>query len=455
MFRIEASGQTDSYCDGMSRRSFLQVGVAGMASLPLADVLRAKAASEDLGHAKKDTAVILVWLDGGASHMDLWDMKPDAPVEYRGLWWPIRTNVRGVEISEMLPQQAKVADKFSIVRSLCNNMTHHEPASRYMLTGRTDALRDGRQAKYPSIGSIATKVCGARRQGIPPYISVPVASTIGHVPGYLGASYLGGQHNPFQTGGDPNRADFEVKNLSPPPGMSIQRLEDRDGLRKKFDQWHRDMEASDAFEAMNRFDQQAFELVAGPTARKAFDISLEDESLRDRYGRNTWGQSALLARRLVEAGSTFVTVHFGGWDHHWNLEAGMNSHLPRLDTAVSALFEDLDARGLLDQVLVVVGGEFGRTPRVNNGHGKGAPGRDHWGPAFSCLMGGGGVHGGQILGATDKRGEYVTDRPVSPGDFQATIYHVLGVDSAINLLDLVGRPVPAVVDGQVIQELLT
>ena len=453
MFRIEASGQTRTYCDGMSRRSFLQLGVAGMASLSLADVLRTKAASEALGHEKKDTSVILVWLDGGPSHMDLWDMKPDAPSEYSGLWRPIRTNVRGIEISEMLPHQAKVADKFTIVRSLCNNMTHHEPASRFMLTGHTDALSDGRSAKYPSIGSIATKVCGPRQEGVPPYVSVPVASTIGRNPGYLGASYLGGQHNPFQTGGDPNLADFQIKNITAPPGMSIQRLEDREGLRRKFDKWHRDLDETHAFDAMDQFDQQAFELTAGSAARKAFDLSLENPSVRDRYGRHTWGQSALLARRLVEAGSTFVTVHCGGWDHHWNLEAGLIDYLPKIDTTVSALYEDLDDRGLLDQVLVVVGGEFGRTPYMNNGHGKGKPGRDHWGKVFSCLMGGAGVQGGKILGASDDRGEFVADRPVSPGDFQATIYHVLGVDPEISTTDLTGRPVLSAVNGTVIREL--
>ena len=453
MFRIDASEESTTYCDGMSRRSFLQLGVAGMASLSLGDVLRAKAASKKLGN-EKDTSVILVWLDGGPSHMDLWDMKPDAPPEYSGIWRPIRTNVRGIEISEMLPQQAKVADKFTIVRSLCNNMTHHDPACRLMLTGYTDALSDGRQAKYPSIGSIATKVCGPRRPAVPAYVSVPVASTVGLQPGQFGASYLGGQYNPFQTGGDPNRDDFQVKNITQqPPGMTIPRLEDREGLRKKLDKWQRDMDESDAFEAMDQFDQEAFELIAGSDARNAFDISLEDPSVRDRYGRHTWGQSTLLARRLVEAGSTFVTVQFGGWDHHADLETRSIKSVPKLDTAVSALFEDLDDRGLLDQVMVVVGGEFGRTPYMNNGHGLGAPGRDHWGKVFSCLIGGGGVQGGQILGASDARGEYVTDRPVTPGDLHATILHALGVAPEINTFDLAGRPIPAVFNGKVVEEL--
>ena len=457
VFRIEVPQRPSRYCDGISRRSFLQLGIAGMATVSLAEVLRARDASRDLGHAQKVTSVILIWLDGGPSHMDLWDMKPEAPPEYRGLWRPIRTNVRGIEISEFFEKQAKIAGRFSIVRSLCNTgsgRTHHEPASRQMLTGRIDAVPNTRQAKYPSIGSIATRVCGSRRRGIPPYISIPVASTIGQIPGYLGASYLGRQHNPFQTGGDPNRTDFQIKNLAPPPSMTMRRLEDRQGLRKKFDQWHRTMDVSNAFEAMDRFDQEAFELISGSAARRAFDISLEDAGVRDRYGRNTWGQSTLLARRLVEAGSTFVTVHFGGWDNHIGLESSMKQKLPRVDAAVAALFEDLDVRGFRDQVLVVVAGEFGRTPRMNNGHGNGAPGRDHWGYAFSCILGGGGVRGGQIVGATDKRGEYVTGRKLTPDDLHATIYHVLGVDPGISFLDLSGRPIPAVADGTVIQELI-
>ena len=453
MFRIEASRQSSTYCDGMSRRSFLQIGIAGVGSASLADVLRAKNASERLGHAKKDTSVILIWLDGGPSHMDLWDMKPDAPAEYRGLWQPIGTNVSGLDISEFFPKKARNADKFSIVRSLCNNQTHHEPASRQMLTGRDNRGADNKRAKYPSIGSIATKVCGSRRPGIPPYISVPVASTIGHSPGYLGASYLGIQHDPFQTGGDPNLADFNIKNLTPPTGINVERLEDRAGLRKQFDNWHRQVDKSNTFAALDKFDKQAFDLVAGSTARKAFDISLESDRNRDRYGRNSWGQSTLLARRLVEAGSTFVTVHCGGWDSHWELEASMKSQAPQLDSLVSALFEDLADRGLLDQVMVVVGGEFGRTPFMNTGHDKGKPGRDHWGNTFSCLFGGGGVQGGQIVGASNERGEYVTDRLVKPSDFHATIYHALGVDPEIHLLDRAGRPVPAVVDGKVITEL--
>ena len=454
MIRIETGGSSEKYCDGMSRRSFVQLGVAGMASVGLADVLRAKEASFGFGHEQKDTAVILIWLDGGPGHLDLYDMKPEAPREYRGIWNPIRTNVPGIEISELFPRQARVADKFSIVRSLHHNTGDHFTAAHHILTTRGGVNGSNTAGRNPGIGAVAAKVCGARRPGVPGYVSVPYASSVGLRPGYFGGNYLGVHHNPFETGSNPNSDSFQVQNIRLPSGLTIPRLENRRGLLKGFDQLRRDVDASGAFEAMDRFQRRACELVLGEAARRAFDISSEDTRVRERYGRHTWGQSVLLARRLVEAGSTFVTVHFGGWDHHWNLEAGMNNLLPRVDSAVSALFEDLDMRGLLDKVLVIVCGEFSRTPRMNNGSGNGTPGRDHWGNAMFCVLGGGGIQGGRIVGATDSRGEFPRDRPVTPGDLHATIYHVLGVDPRISFLDHSGRPVPAVEDGEVIRELL-
>jgi len=458
MFHIETSDDTPKYCDGISRRSFVRIGVAGMASVTLADVLRAKEASVKSGHTKKDTAVILLWLDGGASHIDLWDMKPEAPSEYRGIWRPIPTNVPGTQFSELLSRTAKVADKFSIVRSLNHGRGDHFDASHLMLTGYggPPESQTDKRGEYPSMGSIVSKVCGPRRQRLPAYVSVPNGMVLGMSPesgGYMGAHYLGQEYNPFETGGDPNKTDFRVKNFDLPPGQTLQRLEDRMRLRQRFDQLRRAADAPGAFDAVDHFQRQAFELVSGPAARKAFEISSEDPRVRDRYGRNSWGQSTLLARRLVEAGCTFVTVGFGYWDHHWGLEASMLHNVPRLDMAVSALFEDLSVRGLLDRVLVIVCGEFSRTPRMNNGRGKGKPGRDHWAAAISFILGGGGVQGGRIIGATDRLGERVTERPVGPGDLQATIYDVLGIDPRINLLNLSGRPVPVVPRGEVISEL--
>jgi uncharacterized protein (DUF1501 family) len=450
MFTIDA-GTTARYCDGLSRRSFLQVGVAGMASVSLADVLRARDASTG---PRKDTSVILIWLDGGPSHLDLYDMKPEAPAEYRGIWKPIKTKVPGIEISELFPLQAQVADKFSIVRSLHHDSGDHFTGAHYMLTGRDGANGGDTSGKYPSIGSIVAKIRGARRPGMPPYVAVPYAASIGLVPGYFGANYLGVPYDPFSTHGDPNSDGFQVQDLSIASAMSIRRLEDRRGLLEHIDTLRRAADASGTFTAIDRFHRQAFDLVTGPAARRAFDLSSEDPRIRERYGRTHWGQSTLLARRLVEAGVTFVTVHFGGWDHHWNLKAGMESHLPQVDRAVSALFSDLDSRGLLDQVLVMVCGEFSRTPRMNDGSGQGTPGRDHWGNAMFCVLGGGGVQGGRIVGETDSKGELPKERPVVAGDIHATMYQVLGIDPETHFLDFAGRPVPAVDRGAVIHELV-
>jgi uncharacterized protein DUF1501 len=459
MFRIEA-GNTAKYCDGMSRRSFVQLGVAGMASVGLPQLLRAKEASVTLGTAKKDTSVILLWLDGGPGHMDMYDMKPEAPAEYRGLWNPIRTNVPGFEITELYPRQAKIADKFSVVRSLHHDTGDHFTGGHYMLTSRGGASGADNVGKYPSIGSIATKVCGPRQAGMPAHVAVPYAASIGLRPGYFGANYLGMAHNPFETNGDPNSPNFHVENMQLAGALTVNRLEDRHGLLKHFDRLRRAVDNSGTMETMDRFERSAYDMVVGGAARKAFDISSEKPELRDRYGRTPWGQSTLLARRLVEAGSTWVTVHMGGWDHHWNLKSGYENNLPQVDMLVSALFTDLAERGLSEKVLVVLCGEFSRTPRMNNGGNggpagsMGTPGRDHWGNATFCLLGGGGIQGGRIVGSTNRLGEVPKDRPIECCDIHATIYHVLGVDPKISFLNHAGRPVPAIDRGEVISELL-
>ncbi len=460
MLRVEA-GLTGKYCDGVSRRHFVQLGLAGMGSAGLPAILRAKEQSAELGVvAKKEASVILIWLDGGPSHMDLYDLKPEAPPEYRGLWNPISTNVAGIEISEMFPLQARIADKFSIVRSLYHNQGDHFTGGHYMLTGRGGASGANTAGKYPFVGSIATRATGPRKPGMPANVAVPYAMSIGLRPGYFGANYVGIQHNPFETEGDPNSPGFQVQNIRTPQELTVSRLQDRHGLARVFDKMRRDVDATGTLAAMDRFEQQAFDLVTGPAARRAFDIGLEDPRLRDKYGRHSWGQSVLLARRLVEAGSTFVTVHFGGWDHHWDLKAGMERYLPLVDQALAALFEDLHTRGLNDNVLVMLCGEFSRTPRMNNGGNGGAPlsmgtpGRDHWGNSMFCLLGGGGVQGGRIVGSTNRLGEAPKDRPVTPSDIHHTLFHVLGVDPSLSFINHAGRPVPALEPGRVIHELL-
>ncbi|MDG2383213.1 MAG: DUF1501 domain-containing protein [Pirellulaceae bacterium] len=458
MFRIDAGG-AGRYCDGLNRRSFVQLGIAGMASIGLPRWLQAR---EQLTSAKSNQrSAILIWLDGGPGHLDTYDMKPTAPAEYRGIWRPIRTNVTGIELTELFPRQAKIADKFSIVRSLHHDTGDHFAGGHRMLTSKDMGVSGGNTAgRFPSIGSIVSHQREHQTSELPHYMSVPVASSIGLRPGYFGGNWLGPQYDPFQTNGDPNSKTFRVDNLQLAPGMTVKTLDDRKRLALALDRIPRGVDNSGTFDAMNRFEKQAFSFVTAPRARAAFDLSREKDKLRDLYGRHTWGQSTLLARRLVEAGASFVTVHLGGWDHHWNLESGMESYLPRVDELVAALFTDLDQRGILDSTLVILCGEFSRTPRMNDGGNggpplsKGTPGRDHWGNAMFCLLGGGGIRGGQIIGSTNNRGEEPQTRPVQPSHVHATIYRCLGIDPTLHLLDHSGRPTSVLEDPTAIEELL-
>lgn len=460
MFRIEA-GRTGRYCDGINRRSFVQLGVAGMASVGLSGVLRARELSSQPGRDLRQTSAILIWLDGGPGHMDMYDMKPEAPSEYRGLWRPIPTNVPGFEITELFPKQAQIADKFSVVRSLHHDTGDHFAGGHRMLTTKDMGVSGANSVgRFPSIGAVVAHQRRHLPTSVPPYVAVPVASSIGLRPGYFGGNLLGVQFNPFETDGDPNSADFKVQNMQLTAGMSIERLDDRKGLVARLDQIPRAIEARGAFPALDRFDQQAFDFVSGEQARVAFDMGREPDAVRDQYGRHNWGQSTLLARRLVEAGASFVTVHYGGWDHHWDLKAGMESYLPMVDSAVSALLTDLDQRGRLDSTLVILCGEFSRTPRMNNGGNggppmsMGTPGRDHWGNSMFCLMAGGGIRGGQIVGSTDSLGEAPAARPLRPDNIHATIYRCLGIDPQLHILDHSGRPTPVLEDPTPIEELL-
>ncbi len=370
MFRLEMGSSSRRYCDGLSRRSFLTLGVAGMAAVGLPQLLRAREASPN---ASKKTSVILIWLDGGPGHMDMYDMKPDAPAEYRGIWKPIRSRVPGFDVTELFPLQAKITDKFSMVRSLHDDSGDHFAGGHRMLTTKDMGVSGANNTgKFPSIGAIVNRELGARKKGMPGYVAVPYGMSIGLRPGYFGGNMLGTQHNPFETVSDPNDPNFKVSNLNLAAGLNVDRLDDRRSLVKHFDLARQELDTLAESKAMDRFSQEAYEFVTGRAARHAFDVNKEDPKLRDRYGRHNWGQSALLARRLVEAGSTFVTVHLGGWDHHWDLQQGYENYLPKVDQMVAALFTDLEDRGLLDSTLVVLCGEFSRTPKMNDGGNGGA-----------------------------------------------------------------------------------
>jgi hypothetical protein len=448
MLRISA-GDCHRYCDGLTRRSFLQAGFLAGAGMLLPEVLQLRARAAAEGKATRDTAVILIWLDGGPTHMDMYDLKPDAPAEYRGPFKGIKTSATGLEICELMTRQTRVMDRLAIVRSLNHTTGDHFEGAHWMLTGYKGSNAARLDPMYPSIGSITAKVRGANRPAMPAYVAVPIAASIGLVPGYNSAAYLGSSYNPFQTGGDPNNPNFSVQNLTLPGGMTLAQLEDRRKLLHSFDTLRRDIDRTGTLSTLDRFQRDAYELVSGPTARRAFDINREDPRVRDRYGRHPWGQSCLLARRLVEAGVTFVTVHMGGWDDHANIAQAMKNKLPPYDNALAGLVEDLSNRGLYNKVAVCVCGEFGRTPRVNPGAG-----RDHWGQAGFAILGGGGLKTGLAVGSTTAKGEAPKDRAVGPADLAATLYHVLGIDTRQTFADKTGRPHPILNGGKPIAELV-
>jgi hypothetical protein len=348
-------------------------------------------------------------------------------------------------------------DKMSIIRSLHHDTGDHFAAAHWMLTGYFGSTSKDLPPQYPSAGSIIAKLKGAKKPAMPAYVGLPNTHSVGLVPGYHGAAYLGVGYNPFVADGDPNSESYQVPNLSLPADVDASRAEGRRGLLGTLDNARRDVDASGLMEGLDRFEQEAFSLVLGDAARRAFDLSKEDPRLRDRYSRHQWGQSALLARRLVEAGVRFVTLTFSGWDYHSSLETGMKNVLPILDATVASLIEDLDDRGLLDSTMVLVMGEFGRTPRINKTGVPGVdpvPGRDHWGKVMSVLAAGGGFARGRIIGASNSKGEIPKDQPVRPQDLMVTLYEQLGISPETTFNNRAGRPVSIGSDGQVISELL-
>ena len=436
-----------AYCDGIRRREFVKFGALG---LGLVDFLGLQAAASTPQGPTPARSCILIWLDGGPSHLETFDPKPAAPEEVRGPFAPLSTAVAGLEISELMPETAKAIRDVAIIRSVTSTQGEHNFGTHYLLTGykSTPALA------YPSYGSVVSQLRQTSGD-LPPFIAVPHARVGGGK--FRSAGYLPASTAPFQVGGDPSKPDFRVRNLDPFPGVTSARLARRRQFQQKLAEFQQDTEAGGGPGGADF--EQAFRLVTSKETRAAFDLEAEPRAVRDRYGRKSIGQSCLLARRLVERGVPFVTVNNTGWDTHQDLVTRLKDGyagarkpvglIPSLDLAFSALVEDLKARGLLEQTLIVVMGEFGRTPKLNT-----AGGRDHWPRVFSVAMAGAGIPGGQVIGSSDDVGESPRDRPITPADLAATIYTLLGIDPDHTLYTRDGRPVKLSHGGIPVTELL-
>ena len=461
-----------------SRRHFLQTGLAGFASLSLPQLLRLRAqkslqAGETRTPGQLKTAVIMVWQPGGCSHIDSYDPKPNGGSEYRGPFESIPTKVPGLHFTELLPRQAAIADKFTVLRSMQQTAGGHPAGSMQLLSGDPDT-RDKPKPRFPdwmSVTNYLRSQSGSRQNPLPAYVGINPPLE------YNGPAYLGDAYSPFTVMGDPNSPSFSVPNIGLADTAEVTRLGRRAGLRRNLDTLERAFDQQGELAALDEFETQAMTLLTNPSTREAFDLTREDPRTRDRYGRNSWGQQLLLARRLVEAGVEVMTTSLSGalcgrvhnWDDHavnHHVFDAMRFRSAAYDQAVSALIEDIYERGLDKRVLVVVTGEFGRTPKINYAPSTGAgdasapagtqqPGRDHWPRAFSNIWAGGGIQTGRYIGATDKRGEDVVERICGPGDFLATIYHHLGIDAPNTLIrDFNGRPTPVVDQGKPIPELI-
>ncbi|HTN77799.1 MAG TPA: DUF1501 domain-containing protein [Pirellulaceae bacterium] len=459
----------------VSRRSFLTTGSLGIAGLGLSDLLRLKAAAaEKQPGGASDTSVIFLWLPGGPPHMETYDMKPDAPEDYRGEFRPIHTNVAGLDVCELLPLHAKIADKYTLIRSIAHEFADHGGGHKRFMTARDPKEPAGFVNDYPAVGSLVAKMLEHVDRGLPNYICGVDGGRQGIDTFSLGTAYLGPSYAPFFVPGDPSAKEFKIQNLGLAKEME-NRLADRTQLLHGLDRIRRDIDSSGAMQALDQFSAKAVDLLTSEKARQAFDLSSEPAALRERYGNHAWGMRAMMARRLVEAGSSFVTMvlenpYVSGvpflkqgtynWDSH-----AVNCHLfddarvrfPIYDQVITALIEDLYARGLDKKVLLVVTGEFGRTPRISTTTGSQTgvmqPGRDHWPQAMSVLVSGGGIRTGQVIGSTNRKGEHPQDRPLTPNDLWSTILRHLGIDQNATVLDHHGRPMLLLPDGQPIREL--
>ncbi|MFN3651579.1 MAG: DUF1501 domain-containing protein [Armatimonadota bacterium] len=426
-------------CDGITRRHLLKIGSLAVPALGLADALRLAHAAPGTG--AREVSCILIWLDGGPSHLDTFDLKPDAPSEVRGDFRPIPTRADGVQICEHLPRTAEVMDRVALIRSLTHELGNHDTGSHYLLTGH----RPTPAVEHPSLGSVAARESTGARH-LPPYVAIPEAVAS------AGPGYLPGAYAPFSVGGDPSQSGYRVQDLSPPVSLPSARLEERRAMVRALDEFSRRVEAGGATESRDAFFEQAYRLITSPAAKAAFDLSAEPPAAREAYGRSRLGAACLLARRLVEAGTRFVTVVDPGWDTHQQIFKALpdaffpgSGKLPALDRAYSALLRDLDDRGLLASTLVVLMGEFGRTPKLNS-----AGGRDHWPRAGSVLLAGAGIRGGQVIGKTDAYGEAPVEQPVRPEDLAHTLLELLGIEPGKEVRTPDGRPMKLVASGRTI-----
>lgn len=426
----------NNFCDGVRRRDFLKVGALGGLGLSLADYLQLARAGAVSPKARAKAA-IYIRLGGGPTHMDTFDMKPDAPEEYRGELKPIKSKVPGMEFCELMPKLAQCADKFAILRGVSHTLAAHELGTKYMNTGN----RPIPSLEYAGIGAIVSKELGAP-QDLPAFVAVPNTPQTG--------GYLGIQYGPFNTSASPRLGEpFTVRGISLRSGLTLADVQRREQLLAKLDRHFQAVERDvDLLSGLDQFAERAQAMISSPKAREAFDTSKEPRAVAERFGANELGQSCLLATRLVEAGVPFVTVNTGRWDMHQAIFDNLDRALPELDAALAGLFTTLYERGLLDSTAVIVSGEFGRTPKVNQ-----RGGRDHWPRAMFVLMAGGGVKGGQVIGASDAKGEGPAADAIVPDNVIASLYHMLGIDHHTEYQTSTGRPIMIVRDGHVMPEL--
>lgn len=431
-------------CEGTNRREFIRIGSLGLAGLTLPTLLQANAASAKKKEPVDNLSVIFMWMQGGPSHIDTFDPKPNAPSDIRGEFSVIPTNIPGVQISEHLPMMAKNLDKYSIIRSGYSYNGSHGVADAYMLTG----WRFNPSTVYPTYGAVMSRELGYRN-GMPPYVQL--GNSIdqrfgGGLPGYAGS-----EHNPFIIQEDPSKADFSIDGVSLPNGLTSSRFNRRERMLQKLDNWQKKIETKgNDVGAMNSFYDKAFSMVTSPAAKRAFDLSQEPVKVRERYGMNKFGQSCLLARRLVESGVRFINVTMGGWDTHANnFKTLKDRNLPTIDQSWSALLEDLQTRGMLEKTMVIWLGDFGRTPKINS-----AAGRDHWAGSTVFCMGGGGMKVGSVIGKSDANAEQPVTPPIQIEDIAATLYTILGIPLDKHYVAPDGRPFRINLNGKVVNEIL-